>query len=51
MNKILIALALIADIALVINVVHHWERKPVLIGIECHTTKTTTLNCAIKEEQ
>jgi hypothetical protein len=51
MNKILILLAVIADAALVVNVVHHWDNKPQInIGVECFHTNTKKLNCVIKED-
>ena len=51
MNKVLILLALIADVALVANVVHHWDNRPEInIGVECFHTDTKKLNCVVKED-
>jgi hypothetical protein len=51
LNKVLIILALIADVALVANVVHHWDNKPQInIGVECFHTDTKKLNCVIRDE-
>jgi hypothetical protein len=51
MNKVLIILALVADVALVANVVHHWDNRPEInIGVECFHTSTKQLNCTIKED-
>jgi hypothetical protein len=52
MNKVLIILALIADVALVANVLHHWDSKPQInIGVECFHTDAKKLNCTIKEDK
>ncbi len=42
MNKLLIVLAVIADVALVVNVYRHWEDK-VNIQINCTTNKGHTV--------
>lgn len=45
MNKVLIALALIADAALVVNVVHHWSpvEPKTTFQINCQTDKGLTV--------
>jgi hypothetical protein len=51
MNKVLILLALVADVALVANVVHHWDNKPTThVVVECFNVKGAKLNCVITDE-
>jgi len=50
-NKILIILALIADVALVANVIHHWDSRPQIhVAVECHSIGNK-LACAIVNEE
>lgn len=56
MNKILLTLALVADIALVVNVYRHWDDPPppeINIQINCQTHRGHTVCLAhnpIKEK-